>query len=152
MGWLRPGQWAAGVAVAGLADVHLVPLVAARKSRKPHSPSDPKTPVFFLCQTRRSAKGCIGDGTWYGVVTAEAHQQASRVCAGDTRFLREVFDLHLLVLAKDAKSCQTTTANVLDRTKFSSMRLFAGRNLVVDFAVFGSSTVTEPHLATATRV
>jgi hypothetical protein len=85
-------------------------------------------------------------------MSTKAHQSACRRCAGDTRFFEHGPNLSRLVLAADAKSHQTTTANLLDRTKVSSVRLFSGRCLVVDVAVFEYETVTGTHLATVTGV
>ncbi len=140
------------VAVAGLEDSHRVPFVAVPKDRCRHSPADPKTPLFFSFGAGRCARGCIGDGTLYAIMTTKVHQSACRWCAGDTRFFEHTPNLCRLVLAEGAKSHQTATANLLDRTKFSLLRWSIGHDLLIHLAVFECTTVTEPHLATATGV
>ena len=140
------------VAVAGLEDSHQVPFAAVPKDRCRHSPANPKTPLFFSFGAGRCARGCIGDGTWYAVTTTKAHQSACRRGAGDTRFFEHVLNLSRLVLAEGAKSRQTATANLLDRTKDSALCLSIGHDLLNDLAVLECATVTEPHLAMATGV
>jgi hypothetical protein len=111
-----------------------------------------KPPLFFLLETGRCARGCIGDGAWYAAMSTKAHQSACRRCAGDTRFFKHGPNLSHLVLAADAKSHQTTTASLLDGTKDSLLCLSIGHDLLIDLEVFECMTVTDTHLATATGV
>jgi hypothetical protein len=72
--------------------------------------------------------------------------------AGDSCFFEHRPNLSHLVLADCAKSHATTTADLLDRIEVSWTRWSVWPDLLMDLAVFGCATVTEPHLATATGV
>jgi hypothetical protein len=85
-------------------------------------------------------------------MSTKAHQSACHRCAGDTRFFEHGPNLSHLVLAADAKSHQTTTASLLDRTKDSLLCSSIGRDLLIDMEVFECMTVTDTHLATVTGV
>jgi hypothetical protein len=118
----------------------------------PHLRASDKNPLFFFLETGRCARGCIGDGTWYAAMGTIAHQATSCMMVGDPRFFEHGPNLSHLVLADCAKSHDTTTADLLDRTEVSWARWSVWPNLVMDLAVFEFTTVTEPHLATATGV
>jgi hypothetical protein len=139
------------VAVAGSVDGHRAPLIAVSNGPYLQSPSDSKTPLFFPFEIRHCAKGCIGDDTWYAIMTVEVHQSTCCVSVGVTHFFEDQLNLPCLVLANGAKSNQIATANLLDRIKVSPLHWSVGRSLLINFAVFKCSTVTDPHLATATR-
>jgi hypothetical protein len=80
------------------------------------------------------------------------HHATSCMTAGDTCFFEHRPNFSYLVLAADAKSRQPSTASLLDRTKDCLLCLSTSRSLLIDLAVFKCTTVTEPHLATATGV
>ncbi len=139
-------------AVAGVANGHRMPLETAETDPSPHSRASDKNPFFSFLETGRCARGCIGDGTWYAVMGTNVHQATSCMMAGDSCFFEHGPNFSCLVLATDAKSRQSLTASLLDRTKDSSLCVSTSHDLLIDLAVFKCTTVTEPHLATATGV
>jgi hypothetical protein len=85
-------------------------------------------------------------------MSAMVHQSTCWVSVGVTHFFEDQPTLSCLILAKGAKSYHTATADLLDRIKLSPLHWSVGRSLLINFAVFKCSTVTDPHLATATRM
>ncbi len=121
-------------------------------TRAPLSRASDKTPFFFFLATGRCARGCIGDGTWYAATGTKGDQATCCMMAGDSRFFEHRPNLSHLVLADCAKSHDTTTANILDRTEVSWTRWSVWLDLLMDLAVFECATVTDTHLATVTGV
>ena len=135
-----------------MADGHRMPLETAETDPGPPSRASDKNPLFFLLETGPCARGCIGDSTWYAVMVTKMHQSTCCVSAGDSLFFEHRPNLSHHVLADCAKSLDTTTANLLDRTEVSWIRWSVWPDLVMELAVSEYTTVTYTHLATVTGV